>query len=286
MVSRRSIVLAVVLLGGCVAQDPLTFPGPVIFAATGCGPYTPDAEQALESYVDRESEAARVNFLIHLGDVISGKFGRIAATLPDRGEGQYAKVSGWLGRMKGTPVLTVPGDNEWVDRTDPEVGWGLWKRYFLKREWEEEFGRIVVRQEARVENFSFVLKGVLFIGVNNVTGPAKWPVEQWATCLRDGAEWVGENLSQPREGVRAAVIFAQSKPSPNLREILREEAPRFARPILYLQADEHRWKVSDGTLAPNVLHVVTDSISLKYPAVHVTVTEDPTRPFEFDRELK
>ena len=58
----------------------------------------------------------------------------------------------------------------------------------------------------------------------------------------------------------------------------------YKKPILYLQADLHKWRVSRGTLAPNAVHVVTDSMSPKYPAVHVTVTLDRDKPFIFNRE--
>ena len=283
MKTLTALLLAV--LAGCAGPDLLTEPGPVVFSAMGCGPYTAGAEKALEEYVAREGAAPRVDFLVHLGDVVSGTFGRNAVTLPDLGESQYAKVSERLGRIRDIPILAVPGDNEWVDRQVPNVGWRLWNRYFSRPEHERAFHRILVRQERRPENFRFVLKGVLFIGINNVTGPAHLATDEWSRCLRDGAAWLKESLNRSEDEVRAAVIFAQSKPSRLLKKALPEAAARFARPILYLQADQHRWSVSEGTLAPGVLHVVTDSMSLRYPAVHVTVTEDPLRPFEFDREL-
>ncbi len=42
------------------------------FAATGCGPYAPDEEPLLDHYVDLVNQDGKSEFLVHLGDVVTG----------------------------------------------------------------------------------------------------------------------------------------------------------------------------------------------------------------------
>ena len=254
----------------------------VVFSAMGCGPYNAAAEKALAEYVPRENRDPKVEFIVHLGDIVSGEFGRGADKRPDHGEAQYAKVAALLWKGNRIPTFAVPGDNEWVDRANPAVGWALWKRHFLKTKKPTGFGPDVVRQKERAENFAFAHKGVLFVGVNHVKGPSNLGRKEWDRCEADGARWLSLNLGR-HKAVRAAVVFAQAAPKKPLADALRTAGANFGKPILYLQADLHKWLVFKGQPVPNVIRVVTDSMSPKHPAVHVTVGLDAEKPFSFNR---
>src|SRR5688500_2605024 len=96
---------------------------PLRFSATGCGPYKPEEEPLLAQYVQKVGEDGRSEFLLHLGDIVSG-------TKKAWPESQYAKVADLLKRSK-VPVFVAPGDNEWNDLDDPVQGWKFWTRHFL-----------------------------------------------------------------------------------------------------------------------------------------------------------
>jgi hypothetical protein len=251
---------------------------PLAFSATGCGPYAPAEEPLLERYVRMVSGDGRSEFLVHLGDVVSGSRKKWP-------EAQYAKVAGIL-RQSRVPVFIVPGDNEWNDLDNPEEGWRFWTKHFLHFDRHFQGTPAVRRQGVRPENFAFESKGVLLIGINLVGGRVH-DRKEWETRHRQDADWVRENFRAARARTRAAVILAQADPNKTHDSFTRELGPiarEFGKPVLFLHADGHIWKVQEGWLAPNMLRVMTDQLN-RAPPVLVTVTDDPKRPFVFDRRL-
>jgi hypothetical protein len=258
-------------------------PVPVLFTAMGCGPYTVEAEVALARFVRLENEKRTSSFLIHCGDIVTGKN-------KDWPESQYAKVAGLLGDGNKIPTFIVPGDNEWNDQTDPDRHWGYWTKHFMSfdEKWQMPHGTTVARQKERPENFSFTLNGVLFIGINHVGGLVHDKAE-WKRRHAENARWVTSRFRAHREHSRAAVIFAQAsaeKEAPEFLKSFRDAAGEYKRPILYLHADGHKWYVKKGHWAPNITHVQLDVVNAVFPPVQVEVTTDAKKPFRFDRRLK
>ncbi len=93
----------------------------VVFSAMGCGPYSLQAEQALSRFIQLENENPTSQFIIHCGDIVTGKN-------TDWPESQYEKVAGILASGNKIPTFIVPGDNEWNDQVDPDRHWGYWKK--------------------------------------------------------------------------------------------------------------------------------------------------------------
>ena len=112
--------------------------------------------------------------------------------------------------------------------------------------------------------------------------PANISRSQWEACQAHAGAWLREALEEAIEA-HAAVIFSHALPRGVILPELQAGAKAFERPILYLQADIHSWRMKQGQWAPNITHVVTDMMSEKYPALHVTVTTDKKAPFLFDR---
>lgn len=267
------VVMAVIsiMAGGASAE-------PLVFSATGCGPYQPEEEPLLAKYVDLVNADGKSQFLVHLGDVVSGS----KKTWPEE---QYAKVAGLLKASK-IPVFVVPGDNEWNDLDNPDEGWKFWTKHFLSFEKQFKNAPAVNRQKERSENFAFATKGVLVVGINLVGGRVH-DAKEWELRHKQNAAWVRENFSKEKASVRAAVIFAQALPNKTHESFTRElaaAAKEFEKPILFLHADGHVWQVEEPWMAPNLLRVMTDQIG-KNPPVQVTVTDDPKKPFVFDRRI-
>ncbi len=268
-----SIVFAVAagLLSGCAPS------GPVVFTAMGCGPYGPQDEAALAHYMSLESQAPRSDFIVHLGDIAAG-------VSSNYDESYYQRVALILSTGHEVPTFVVPGDNEWNDQPDPDTAWIYWTRNFLRFDERFDFGPNVARAPGREENFAFVLRGVLFVGINQVGGRVHDEAE-WASRLDDNGQWVSQHLEQQHD-IHAAVVFAQAAAGGfdgRFLKSFRAAAKRFGKPILYLHADGHRWFVHEGDWEPNVVHVQVDRVNPQFPPVRITVTADEEQPFLFDR---
>jgi hypothetical protein len=248
------------------------------FAATGCGPYSLDEEPLLRHYVDLVNRDGQSEFLVHLGDIVTGAKKKWP-------ESQYDLVANLL-KASQRPTFVVLGDNEWNDLDDPNEGLDFWNRHF--RNFESHFPSIgqVDKQPERPENFAFVKHGVLVIGLNIVGGKVH-DKDEWATRLQHDADWVAHQFQKHATDVRAAVLLAQAKPVASHElffQQLEKQCVRWAKPVLYLHADGHVWQLEKGWRAPNLWRVQTDQVKLN-PPVLVTVTEDASEPFVFDRRL-
>jgi hypothetical protein len=273
MRSRLTLLLALLVATPAVRAEPL------IFSAIGCGPYKPAEEPLLERYVALVGADGKSEFLIHLGDIVSGA----KKTWP---EAQYAKVADILRKAK-LPVFVVPGDNEWNDLDDPARGWKYWEKHFLQFDKQFGYQRPVRRQQVRPENMAWTSKGVLLIGLNLVGGRVHDKAE-WARRMQDDADWVRESMARDGGGVRAAVVFAQTKPMKEQESFFKDFAAavgKWGKPVLFLHADGHVWQEEPRFMAtPNLLRVQTDQLGSNPPLL-VTVSDEPDRPFVFDRRI-
>ena len=269
-----------VLVSRDVMADEGVDPGQrssVVFCAMGDVPYSPEEDLLLPKQIAALPQDA--DFVVHVGDIKAGA--------PPCDEAVYRKVAGILGRS-AHPVFIIPGDNEWNDCVDPDPdqAWKYWSTHFMRfeRRWKHDLR--LFRQVEREENFSFVRNGVLFIGLNIVGGrihdSAEWR-QRHAECLG----WVRRNLKARGDDVSSLVIFGHAKPVASHDDFFGpfvEDARQFGKPILYLHGDGHRWIQDRPFAAKNIVRIQVDQGGIA-PPVQVTVTNDATLPFVFDRRL-
>ena len=254
------------------------------FLAIGCGPYSSTEQIWLEECVAIANNRGQGEFLVHLGDLISG--GEPAPP------SYYAGIARNLGRAR-MPTFVVPGDNEWNDQEDPDCAWQVWKRFFMHhhRHWDRA-GSLkkmyaasggVQHQAGRPENFALVRKGVLIVGIN-LTGGHVHDADEWDRRLLDDARWVGKNYQQYSDQVRAAVVLAHAAPTRTFTAPFRTASEAFGKPVLYLHADGHTWNVARPWPEKNILKVQTDQLGIAPPLL-VTVKEHGHELFQFDRQF-
>src|SRR5262249_6065890 len=152
----------------------------------------------LERYVALVSADKKSDFLVHLGDIVSGT----KKTWP---ESQYAKVAGILKASK-IPVLIVPGDNEWNDLDDPDAGWKNWTKHFLHFERHFDGAPKLAKQPERPEYFAWISEGVLMIGINLVGGRVH-DNQEGKTRMQQGPQWFWKLMMKKSDKVRAVIIF-------------------------------------------------------------------------------
>lgn len=250
------------------------------FTAMGCGPYYAEDEVALKHYMKIENAISSSEFLIHLGDIGKG--------IDEVPESRYANVAGILNQLNRKPTFVVLGDNDWNDTVDPAKSLDYWKRHLgdFHRHFKLPF--TVETQPIRKENFSFVLGDVMYIGINLPEGLVHDALE-WQTRISENGVWIEYNLATTQ--AKAAVIMAHAPADVFdglLLESLTRSATRFARPVLYLNANGHQWFYRKGEWADNITQVQLDKIYDEkpgYPPVQVRYTGRDDLPFVFDRRI-
>lgn len=246
---------------------------PVTFYAMGDVPYAPDEDELLRRQISELPDDA--DFVVHLGDIKRG--------LPLCGESVYRKVARIL-RGSTSPVFIIPGDNEWNDCFSPDQAWKHWDNYFMRFERHWPHGFSVTRQKVREENFAFVRNDVLFIGLNIVGGRVH-DSQEWKLRHASGVDWVKGSLRQAGQGIRSLVVFGHARPAKVHDDFFgpfSTVAEEFARPVLYLHGDGHRWVYDRPFRAKNILRVEVDQGGIA-PPLKVSVIHDSAEPFRFDR---
>ena len=238
-------------------------------------PYAPEEDLLLPKQIANLPTDGR--FLIHVGDIKDG------ATPCD--ELIYTKVASMLGKSK-LPTFIIPGDNEWNDCENPAQGWKYWLKHFnnFDAKWKYDF--VVSRQKVRNENFTFNLKGALFIGINLVGGRVQDAAE-WKTRHAQNITWIESTLKANHKNFHAIVLFGHAHPMINHNDFFTPLVPIVKTtnvPLLYLHGDGHRW-IQDKSLGTDLITRVQVDQGGIAPPVKVTVTHDPNEPFIFDRRL-
>ncbi len=175
---------------------------PITFSVIADIPYSSSAESLFLGYVDDHNLFSPSEFFVHVGDIKSGTTSCV--------ESRYSTTWDVLTQLT-VPTFILPGDNEWNDCSNPDSAWQLWESYFTDFEQPYCGTPPVEAQAVRHENFAFVSKGVLFVGLN-VVGGAVHDSDEWATRLQQDADWVDLQFTQKVGQARAAVVFGHAGP--------------------------------------------------------------------------
>ncbi len=242
----------------------------IIFSVTGDIPYSNSEVTVFQEQVDEHNLFSPSELLFHVGDIKSGS--------ESCSESRYRTVADIL-KSSDVPAYIVPGDNETTDCSSPSTGMTYWNRYFLDLELNWPCSPSTSRQSGRRENFAFVKKGILFVGINLVGGSNS------STIMQNDASWVSQQLQQQVANVRGAVIVAQAGPGGNRSTFFTpfvSAAKTFAKPILFIHGDGHSWIKDQPFSASNVTRVQVEAGGNEIP-VQVTATLSSTSMFQFLR---
>jgi len=268
---------------------------PLVFSAMGCGPYTGEDFRAIRHYINQENKIKTSEFLIHLGDINSGDMARQGKLT----EAYYASINKLLTGGNTIPTYIVPGDNEWNDRPDPDVGWRHWTKHLGSLEnhargpWKTE------RQKIRPENFAFIRGDILIIGINLVGGRVH-DRKEWIRRFRDNNDWIQAQFNAHKKTVKVAVVCCQANPISKAKGKTHAKATfapfhdrfgklgsAFKKPVLFLHADGHKWIVDQPwSTAKNILRVQLDRVNATFPPVQISINPEAKNPFSFERRLK
>lgn len=283
------------------APAPLRAAGrPVRFVAMGCLPYGPENLPKFDRLL-AAAAAAEPAFLVHLGDILSGS-SRCDDAI-------YADIRRRLDQA-AVPVVYTPGDNEWTDchrqGMDP-----LERLAHLRRVFFDRPGRTLGRRRfdvvsqgltdpafaPYVENARFVLGGVVFatlhvVGSDNNLSDDPAPAAEHAARTAANLAWLEAAFAEAgRIDAPGLVLFWQADVFETAARSggrgfattlarLSALAASFARPVLVVHADGHRfhWRRLVDELGRDVPHLQFLQVMGAGDIHGVEVTVDPGRP--------
>ncbi|MBI4626233.1 MAG: hypothetical protein HY736_23805 [Verrucomicrobia bacterium] len=239
------------------------------FVALGCMPYGREnfaAYERLLAEINRRAPA----FTVHCGDTKTGSEPPTEAFL--------VQVRTWFDSLD-SPVVYTPGDNEWTDvhrtnngRHDPLVWLGKVRTTYFAE--ERSMGRkpmplVTQRRDPAfakfVENARWSRGGVVFatvhvVGSNNNNQPGvPGAVEEFRERDAANAAWVRAAFAEARAaGAAGVALFFQAEPFASVNRktegsgftrflaTVEAEARAFAKPVLLVHADAHRYRLERG----------------------------------------
>jgi hypothetical protein len=292
--TTNTTTAAPVLVGPAgVSNNPATT---ATWYGIGDIPYSPDQAEILSEQM--RTLPSDAEFLIHVGDL------RLSGTnLPCR-LSEYQDAANRLA-LSHAPVFVVLGDNDWTDCPDRDQGLRMWKQTFVgfeSKHWNHTF--VIERQTNRTENFAFVHKGTLFMGLNLIGG-LRHNKNEWEERLTEQADWTIELIQRYKSTtVRAGtngpvgriVIFGHANPHYlhnsyfNPLENFIAQQLNNEIPIMYLNGDKHEWSYDTQFMGqPSFLRVMVSGKGVEPPIKVVidssTAHVDPVAAFVVDRRL-
>lgn len=266
---RMSLVLLCFALAGPFAAWSAEVSQRFSFVALGCMPYAKDNFGAYERLLS-EINRHRPAFTVHCGDTKAG------AEPPS--DAFLLQVRTWFDSLEGA-VMYTPGDNEWTDvhradngAEDPLVWLSKVRSMYFAEERSMGRAPISLLTQRRdpafakfVENARWSREGVIFatvhvVGSNNNNQPnVPGAVEEFRERDAANAAWVRATFAEARQtNAPGVALFFQAEPINNLATAERagresgfarflatidEESRRFAKPVLLVHADEHRYRL-------------------------------------------
>lgn len=200
------------------------------------------------------------------------------------------------------PVFVIKGDNDWTDCPNPQDGLRYWHdnfEGFEGKHWNHNFD--IRRQENRPDNFAFVHKGTLFMGLNIIGGDrTSASYVEWTERLSSEADWViqmiSEYVEEQGDAVGRIVMFGHANPNhlhneffTPLRRYIRDSLDN-SIPMLYLNGDKHEWSYDpDFYEQESFLRMMVSGKGIE-PPLRVEVTADgtymdPVDAFQYDRMI-
>ena len=208
-------------------------------------------------------------------------------------------------------VLINPtvGDNDWNDCPNSDEGLQYWHEtlyQFENRYWMANTTFDIQRQYDHLEDFAFVHKDTLFIGLNLVGGRVL-NTNEWNERLKDEVEWtitlirnyISTPLFDTNTGTKLGsrvVIFGHCDPTSEhdgffgpLRNFIQYELMNTV-PILYIHGDNHKWLYEPSYLGQeSFLRIMVSGLG-KEPPLIMTVSSNSSYTttadvFTYDRQL-
>jgi hypothetical protein len=244
-----------------------------------------------------KSVPADAEFVVFVGDLRKAN-----ATLVCRRE-QYDTVARFF-RNSPVPEFVLIGDNDSSDCPNIAEGLQYWNDTFLHfetRYWDHDF--TIRRQDAYPDNFAFVHKKTLFVGLNIIGGITRDATE-WEVRLSAEAAWTMNMIRDYRQALKQmspadvgrVVIFGHADPGSRHAPFFQSMATFIKNelqnkvPILYVNGDKHEWTYTTSFYGQSSWLRIGVQGFAEQPLLKITIdgnskSTDPIQAFVIDRRL-
>lgn len=305
---KRIVAIAIVVAAAAIVTrsgPPQTManpPGTFSFGAYGDIPYYP-MEYVRYPILLREIEANDLAFVIHVGDIMWSRCS----------DENYVKRRDRMNELRH-PLIYTPGDNEWTDCWQPNVGsyrpaerLASLRRIFY-RDPGKSLGRNPIRlahqpgefvENARWSHDGFTFATVHLVGSWNGGQPfaKRTSADDELVKRRTAAAvaWMRAAFAEARRTNGNAVVIAFHASWPETSDYrqqyepfisaLEEEAAQFAKPVLVIHGDSHEYIVDHPVPTAKNLTRLEVPGSPDVGWVRVTVTPRAPSPFTFESHV-
>ncbi len=187
------------------------------------------------------------------------------------GKQKYENIAN-IYSSSSVPVLWLPGDNEWNDCSNFPTSVEYWRDSFVGFESKQSFVD-VKRQQNRKENFSFLFRKILYVGLNMVSGKVRNETI-WSERLNDNIDWLNSTVADAMSGeLEVLVIFGNSGNIPanegffrNLNDLVEEwnsdketnrgGSKKKALPVFYIKESERDSRLNKKFLKSRDIRLV------------------------------
>lgn len=244
------------------------------------------AEETLLSRELTELHARDGDFLVHLGDIHQAQVTLCPFSVYDD--------AAHLLKQSPVPVIVLPGNNDWNECPMPEISFDYWMEKLNRFEDNfpvDDYASVpaVNRQLGRDENFAFLQKGVLFIGLNLVDGKVQ-DEREWLIRHQTNVQWVELQLSMYNvDEYRAIVLMGHAGYTAKVGDFfwpVTDDLKSTNKPVLYLHASDGQGMIEYNPVDdfPKFTAVRLEKGSRVTPTL-VTVLAGP-RPFRFHVDIE
>ncbi len=217
-------------------------------------------------------------FLVHLGDLQNAQEDNCE-------EWAYRSASRILHGSR-VPTFVLPGDNDINDCANVTHGEAMWSKYFrrIDQRWHHDFD--VTRWGELDESFSFLHKGVLYVGLNVPGGTpndSSVAEERFEEHL-ERIESILDGLSD--DEYKVIVLLGQVDPSYGQAgnsqvffEALGDIVRTIGKPTVYFHGDYHKYYEAEGG---DYLRISLDGESIS-PPIRVVIDVSMANPIKVSR---
>ena len=168
-------------------------------------------------------------FIVHVGDVF--KTG-VKPCIPL----SYQSVANSFRANSPLPVIVLPGDNDIQDCADPAQAQIHWENTFMgfEKNWNQRDLQ-VIRQNTHPENFSFMIRDVLFVGLHIIAaGGGAEEKERYSECWNWIEQQINNNVSRR---LRSIVFFGHADKYNSLFQHAKDTLDKYDVdiPVMYIQ---------------------------------------------------